>query len=152
MSVDDIEHWINDTLPQILAVLFLLAILYALIKILLNLLARTRQESGKLKMTKAQRDAEHEAMEKLSFAQRLLMESDENVEEAQKLRDEVVHTRLPKHRMYIAGSDPNSLLNDVDDRIRLARMRLYRKQYYDPTAEAGPDEPAESDEADIIKE
>ncbi len=150
MNVDNIEHWINETLPQLLVLLFLLVVTIWLIMLFFRLLARTRRESGRLKMTQAQRDAEHEAIERLSQAQKLLMESDDNVEEAQKIRDEVVHTRLPKRKMYIRGADPNSLLNDVDNRIRLARMRLYRKEYYDPTVEPEPE--AAADESDVIQE
>jgi len=54
------------------------------------------------------------------------MESDQNVTEAQKLRDQVVVEDLPKHKIRILGKDPNSLLMDIDSRIRGANIRLHR--------------------------
>ena len=77
-------------------------------------------------MTPAQRKAEADAVQKLLRAQHLLMESDQNVGEAQKLRDQVVIEDLPKYKIRILGKDPKSLLTDIDNRIRGAKIRLGR--------------------------
>ena len=77
-------------------------------------------------MSAKQKSVEKGAVAKLTHAQQLLMANDNNVDEAQRLRDEVVNKDLPKSGMYISATDPKSLLADVDARIRRARIRLRR--------------------------
>ncbi|HPO09873.1 MAG TPA: hypothetical protein PLZ55_14455 [bacterium] len=126
MNVDAIVEWINETLPEILKLIFLLAILAAIFWAVVMFLRRQRKQDGRERMTQAQMKAEEDAVQKLLRAQQLLMESDQNVTEAQKLRDQVVVEDLPKHKIRILGKDPNSLLMDIDSRIRGANIRLHR--------------------------
>lgn len=88
-------------------------------------------------LTLDQREAEREAVSMLSRAQRLLLQDDSNVNEAQKLRDQVVCDLLPSKRMYIKGKHPQSLLVDVDRRLLRARMKLSQSGKLHPSGEFG---------------
>ena len=77
-------------------------------------------------MSAAQKEAEQEAIRLLTYAQELLMEDENNVEEAQRIRFEVTEKLLPSRKMFIVGDHPKSLLKDVDTRIRHAYIRYYR--------------------------
>lgn len=82
--------------------------------------------SRRQRLTPEQQHAEKRAIELLTRAQRLLMEDDRHVDEAQRLRFQVTDELLPPRRMFIVGKHPRSLLSDVDRRIRHARIRLIR--------------------------
>jgi Co/Zn/Cd efflux system component len=127
MDVDGIIKWMEETLPDLIVSLFLFGVLIVTLTVLLRLSRQLITERKRGSLTKEQRNAERAAIEKLTRAQQLLMESDENVEEAQRLRDEVTRHDLPKHKMYIRAEAPNSLLTDVDNRIFHARLRLQRE-------------------------
>jgi len=128
MDSGTIGSWTEHEIAQLLGTLILLGAMIWLLVVLIRLNRRIRCASRTGRLTKEQQQAERSAIEKLILARRLLMESDENVEEAQRLRDEVMLHDLPKHRMYIPAKDPNSLLLDVDKRIQVARMRLQREE------------------------
>jgi hypothetical protein len=80
------------------------------------------------RMSSAQAKAEAKAIELLTKAQELLLEGDENVDEAKRIRNEVTDHILPPRRMYIVGKHPRSLLLDVDRRIHHAKFRLTREE------------------------
>jgi len=126
MNVDSIVDWINETLPEILKLFFLIAILAGIFVGTFLFIRWLRRQDGRERMTPAQRKAEADAVQKLLRAQHLLMESDHNVAEAQKLRDQVIIEDLPKYKIRILGKDPKSLLTDIDNRIRGAKIRLGR--------------------------
>lgn len=76
------------------------------------------------KLTPQQEAAEKEAIRMLTQAQKLLMDSDENVDEAKRIRFEVTDRLLPPNRLFIVGKHPRSLLRDLDRRISGAYFRL----------------------------
>ncbi|MFH1744001.1 MAG: hypothetical protein ABIH23_33765 [bacterium] len=127
MNVDAVLQWVEETLPQLLAFLALLGVLIGLIVLFFRGVFSLRRQTGRDKMTRAQQNAEKAAIEKLNQAHNLLTESDQNVEEAQRLRDEAVLRDLAKHKISIAGKDPDSLLVHLDSQIRAARFRLHRQ-------------------------
>lgn len=131
MDVDALAEWLNEPLFQILITLVVLAFLIWLFFALVRVSRRVQRDSGRVNMSKQQKDAERAAVEKLTLAQKLMMESDENADKAQQLRDEVVHQDLPKFKVYISAKSPKSLLADVDTRIRRARLRQHRQQQAD---------------------
>ncbi|HPA47102.1 MAG TPA: hypothetical protein PK395_15155, partial [bacterium] len=73
MNVDAIVEWINETLPEILKLIFLLAILAAIFWAVVMFLRRQRKQDGRERMTQAQMKAEEDAVQKLLRAQQLLM-------------------------------------------------------------------------------
>jgi len=144
MNVDSIVDWINETLPEILKLFFLIAILAGIFVGTFLFIRWLRRQDGRERMTPAQRKAEADAVQKLLRAQHLLMESDQNVAEAQKLRDQVVIEDLPKYKIRILGKDPKSLLTDIDNRIRGAKIRLSR------AVAKESDQMADSEDEDLL--
>ena len=75
-------------------------------------------------MTSEQMKAKEEAIRLLTKAQKILMDDDGNVLEAEQLRFKVTTELLPPKHLYILGKHPHSLLTDVDTRIKHAYFRL----------------------------
>ncbi|HOE10177.1 MAG TPA: hypothetical protein PLQ35_01520 [bacterium] len=144
MNVDSIVDWINETLPEILKLFFLIAILAGIFVGTFLFIRWLHRQDRRERMTPAQRKAEADAVQKLLRAQHLLMESDQNVAEAQKLRDQVVIEDLPKYKIRILGKDPKSLLTDIDNRIRGAKIRLSR------AVAKESDQMADSEDEDLL--
>ena len=127
MSVDAVVDWVEETLPDLLILLVLLGLLLGLIVAFFRGVFSLRRRTGREKMSRAQQKAEKAAIEKLNQAHRLLTESDQHMEEAQRLRDEAVLHDLTEHKISIAGRAPESLLDHLDNHIRAARFRLERR-------------------------
>ncbi len=77
----------------------------------------------KNRLTPLQEKAEQEAITILNRALNILEEDPRNAEEAQRLRFEVTDELLPKHKMYIIGKHPQSLLKELDITIQHAYVR-----------------------------
>jgi hypothetical protein len=77
----------------------------------------------KNRLTPQQEKAEHEAINILNRAIKMLEKDPRNAEEAQRLRFEVTNDLLPKNKMYIIGKHPRSLLKELDITIQNAYVR-----------------------------
>ncbi len=88
---------------------------------------------GESAMSNRQMSAASKAVQKLQEAVDLLKDSDEHLEKALALRDEVLGADLPTAKVYIKARDPRSLLLDLNKRIEGAKAREYVKEegYYD---------------------
>lgn len=75
-------------------------------------------------MSKKQLEVGKEAVKLLKQAHKLLRENEANVDEAKQIRDHVVKNLLPSRNMYIPATHPDSLLRDLDKRIRKARYQM----------------------------
>lgn len=82
----------------------------------------------KRRLNPEQEEAEHEAIQLLTMAQELLIKDDANVDEARKIRFKVTDHLLPPKHLYILGKHPQSLLRDVDKRIRKAIYNITQEE------------------------
>lgn len=106
---------------------------------------KTIEGEGETAMSNRQMSAANKAVQKLQEAVALLKESDENLEQALTLRDEVLGADLPTAKVYIKAEDPRSLLLDLNKRIEGAKSRGYVKEegYYDGKKKRHGDEDGE---------
>ncbi len=127
MKVDKILNFMENELGIIL---MLLAIVVGLI-VFLKYAWKAKKKIDRIgdpEMSGRQARTADDAVKKLERAQKLLMEGDENLEEAIKLRDEVTNSDLPPVKVFIKGENPKSLLLDINRRIDGAKSRGYVKE------------------------
>lgn len=137
--MDKVSRFFEEEFGSIVIIVLILIAIGIILKIVWKINKKMNKTLEPTMSTK-QAQAAAEAVELLTKAQKLLDESDDNLEEAIKLRDKVTNTVLPPAKLYIKGKDPRSLLLDVNKRIEGAESRRYVHEVRSSSKRAGVEE------------